>query len=499
MNPAARIARRCLAAALGTCLALTAVAAPVQAKTPPPPRALASNTIDAHLGYQPQDSCSPSAKPGAKALLKLLIQTWGGSSSGISRSCNAAGRSEHKEGRALDWHMSVKKASQRKRVNAALRWITANHGEVALRLGIMYVIWNQRIWSVYYPELGWRKMASRGSATANHKDHVHISLSWDGAYKQTSWWTGVPVTSPLNSRCGVGHARACLPTIARTTKSWPYQRTAVPASFTPAPWVIPGVGGSPRVGIVQRAVPGTWVPAGATLSYQWTSDGRPIAGATESTYLLPPGQVGHEVEVTVTATSGGKVLRRSSDNIADVYRGVFAAATPSVVGTAAPGNTLQVNLRAWSPTPSRFRYAWLRDGKKISGATAATYAVRSKDRGHRISVQVTGSRAGYVTRTATSKRVKVEAPFSTAPVPKITGTTTIGSTLLVDAGSWIPAATLSYQWFADGAAISNATARQLALIADYRDRMITVEVTARRSGNATTTVRSAPVGPVTGS
>ncbi len=287
------------------------------AKSPSGPRALASATIDTHLGYMPQSTCSPSAKPGAKALLKLLIKTWGGRSSGISRGCGVGTRSEHKEGRALDWRMSVKKKSERRRVDKALAWITANNGEVALRLGIMYVIWNQRIWSVYYPELGWRKMPSRGSATANHKNHVHISLSWDGAYQQTSWWTGVPVASPLNSRCGKGGARACLPVIGRGPS--PVPRAEVPASFTPAPWIVPGIGGSPQVGREQRAVPGTWVPDGAELTYQWTSDGKPIEGATAATYVIGPDQVGREVEVRVTATVDGVATTRSSRNTADVY------------------------------------------------------------------------------------------------------------------------------------------------------------------------------------
>lgn len=99
-----------------------------EAKTPPPPRALANHQIDAHLGYQPQSTCDPTAKPGAKALLRLLIQTWGGSSSGISRACSRGRRSEHKEGRAIDWHMDSRKARDRKQVSRATRWITANHG-----------------------------------------------------------------------------------------------------------------------------------------------------------------------------------------------------------------------------------------------------------------------------------------------------------------------------------------------------------------------------------
>ncbi len=404
--------RKPLTAALIALVALCLVVpttAPAQAKAPAPPVTLASKTVDAHLGYMPQTTCSPKAKPGATALLKLLIKTWGGSSSGISRGCGVGSRSEHKEGRALDWHMSVKKASQRARVNAALTWITANNGEVALRLGIMYVIWNQHIWSVYYPELGWRKMASRGGDTANHKDHVHISLSWDGAYKQTSWWTGVSVTDPLNSKCGVNGARACLPTIARTSKSWPYQSTAVSASFTPAPWKIPGVGGSPQVGRLQRAVPGSWVPDGATLTYQWTSNGKPIPGATEATYLISPEQVGHDVEVRVTAEGRTK----ASTNIADVYPGRLSAPVAVITGTPAPGATLAVDLGTWTPTPTTFSYAWLRDGKSIKGATAATFIVRAKDKGHKISVRVSGRLRGYYILSRTSAKTKIGAIATT--------------------------------------------------------------------------------------
>lgn len=43
-------------------------------------------------------------------------------------------------------------------------------------LNISYIIWNQRIWSVGRASEGWRLMADRGSRTANHKDHVHVSF-----------------------------------------------------------------------------------------------------------------------------------------------------------------------------------------------------------------------------------------------------------------------------------------------------------------------------------
>jgi hypothetical protein len=41
-------------------------------------------------------------------------------------------------------------------------------------LGITYLIWKQRRWS---PGGSWVAMEDRGSATANHYDHVHVSVS----------------------------------------------------------------------------------------------------------------------------------------------------------------------------------------------------------------------------------------------------------------------------------------------------------------------------------
>lgn len=47
----------------------------------------------------------------------------------------------------------------------------------ARELGITYVIWRQHVWSVARSSEGWRLMPDRGSTTANHYDHVHVSVS----------------------------------------------------------------------------------------------------------------------------------------------------------------------------------------------------------------------------------------------------------------------------------------------------------------------------------
>jgi hypothetical protein len=38
------------------------------------------------------------------------------------------------------------------------------------------VIWSQHIWTVQRSSEGWRAMPDRGSTTANHYDHVHVSV-----------------------------------------------------------------------------------------------------------------------------------------------------------------------------------------------------------------------------------------------------------------------------------------------------------------------------------
>lgn len=71
---------------------------------------------------------------------------------------------EHGTGRALD--IMVDRATG-DRVAAYLQ-------ENAARLGVDNVIWRQRIWFVGDDFSDWNAMADRGSATANHMDHVHV-------------------------------------------------------------------------------------------------------------------------------------------------------------------------------------------------------------------------------------------------------------------------------------------------------------------------------------
>ena len=120
----------------------------------------------------------------------------------FSRACGSDGLSttEHYDGRAVDWITNVRTAEGKARGDAVVNWLTATDakGNVAAnarRLGVMYIIWNNRIWGAYNPAAGWRPYSGCAtthrarSDTACHRNHVHLSLSWEGAMGRTSWWT----------------------------------------------------------------------------------------------------------------------------------------------------------------------------------------------------------------------------------------------------------------------------------------------------------------------
>jgi peptidoglycan hydrolase-like protein with peptidoglycan-binding domain len=164
--------------------------------TPKPAKPL-SKILDIASAYQAQDSCDPVAKPGVTAFMNLMLTTYKtGVSAGIVRSCYVGATSEHKEGRAWDWHIPAT-TKDRATAQYVVNWLVADKGAMARRFGIEYIIWNKHIWGVYRMADGWRKY----SGESDHTDHIHFSFSWDGAMKRTSWWTGTPVTAPDQGPC----------------------------------------------------------------------------------------------------------------------------------------------------------------------------------------------------------------------------------------------------------------------------------------------------------
>ena len=157
--------------------------------------------VEPYAGYQPQTACAPKAKPGTLALRRWVVKVHGGSYGSISRACRGTSVSEHKEGRAFDWTLDAAKAGDRARAARFLNRIFATGpsgepAELARRMGVMYVIWSDRIYASYdrfqaraYRSPSCKRLATC-SKTLRHRDHMHISLTRGGGLGRTSWYDG---------------------------------------------------------------------------------------------------------------------------------------------------------------------------------------------------------------------------------------------------------------------------------------------------------------------
>ncbi|ANH40155.1 hypothetical protein I601_3756 [Nocardioides dokdonensis FR1436] len=72
---------------------------------------------------------------------------------------------EHAQGIAVDIMVSGARGWE------VAEFVRANAGS----LGVSYAIYSRNIWSVERSGEGWRGMSDRGSTTANHEDHVHVT------------------------------------------------------------------------------------------------------------------------------------------------------------------------------------------------------------------------------------------------------------------------------------------------------------------------------------
>jgi hypothetical protein len=194
-----------------SCLVPTGIVTAAAATTTPPGPASLPAGIESLASYVPANSCSPTARPGTVKLGKLLTATYPGTTFGGARSCGALPNSEHHDGRAVDWMNSLRNAKQAAQAKAVIGWLLAtdedgNTYANARRLGVMYVIWNNKIWGAYSADQGWRPYSScakhpeRSWDNTCHRNHMHLSLSWAGGMGRTSFWTG-EVAAPDYGRC----------------------------------------------------------------------------------------------------------------------------------------------------------------------------------------------------------------------------------------------------------------------------------------------------------
>lgn len=78
------------------------------------------------------------------------------------------GHGEHVNGEAIDFMVSNHALGERVK-----DFLYAHRAQ----LDLFDIIWSQHIWTIQRSGEGFRSMSDRGSATANHYDHVHIKIN----------------------------------------------------------------------------------------------------------------------------------------------------------------------------------------------------------------------------------------------------------------------------------------------------------------------------------
>lgn len=157
---------------------------------------------------------------------------------------------------------------------------------------------------------------------------------------------------------------------------------------------------------------------------------------------------------------------------------------PVIIGQAITGSKLTINAGVWSPAVDYFGYQWFANGVAIQGAVGGSYTVPLSMLGKRLTVTLTGHRAGHRDNTATSAAVTVvrgPAPKATTR-PKITGTVKALKTVRASVGAWSPKATsYRYEWRVNGTLV--ATTTSLKLKKAWAGKKLVLTVIAKRSGH----------------
>lgn len=257
---------------------------------------------------------------------------------------------------------------------------------------------------------------------------LSVSLgSWSPTPSVTYQWRadGVPIEAAVGPTLSVtndylGKAITVALTATQTgyvTKnllSLPTQRIAlppIPAQGNPTIYVVGG--GTPRVAGTLSANTGNWT-LGTQFQFTWFKNNQLIVGESGSSYILRPGDLSGKIHVRVDSSLDGFVSSsKLSSQTSPVASGLFSSTpSPTLIGSLTVGSTLSLEMPAWTPQVDAATFVWKRDSTVIKGAGRSTYTLVAADKGKKISVTVTGSKAGY---TSVAKSVVSSAKI-TSPV-----------------------------------------------------------------------------------
>jgi surface antigen len=347
------------------------------------------------------------------------------------------------------------------------------------------------------PQVGVQLSASAGSWSPGNGTYTYQWLADGSPIADATASTFTPTATQLGARLR-----------ARLTITAPGY-TTVHVSTDPTVAVAPGqfkasapptITGTPQVDHPLTATPGTWTPAGATR-LQWLADGKPIEGATSTSYTPTPDVLHQQLAVQVRVSQKGYTDAVATSATTDpVAAGTFLNTTPpSVSGTAQVGVELKVDHGQWSPKAT-FSYQWQVDGVDVPGATDPTFMPRPQDVGKQVTAEVKASRPGYLTALLPAPKTAAVLPgvIRNKAVPTITGTPMVGRTLHASNGEWSRTPeSYTYQWYAGTHSLPGATHATYHPTAADAGLTLHVVVTAHSQGYTPERAWSARTAPTT--
>lgn len=285
----------------------------------------------------------------------------------------------------------------------------------------------------------------------------------------------------------------------------------------------PVISGEKRVGSPISITPGTW-DAGTetTMTLQrWdkslgTWDAVPVANATcigagscvwsgsmvntNGEFVPNDSVLGYLILLTVSGTFEG--VAGSAVTYLEISKGVFnPALLPKITGTPRSGNTLTVDFsNLGSETVIEYQWGFIVTTPtgttfvERNGATSSSIYLEKAAETMKVALRVQLSRPGFETLTYLYPYLTVSPPLlNKTPVPALTGTRKVGTTLTVVPGTWDKGTFLTVAWYRNGALIRSGISLIHVLTSADLGASITAKVTGTLSGYESATMTSDPI------